>query len=144
MDSERKKVLDMVAEGKVSADDAERLLGKLDGSSAGDAPGAGAAAGAGGAADGADGPGAGGAPLKYLRVLVDSADGDKVNIRVPLGLLRTGVSLATLLPSAAGEKLSDHGIDLSHLAGDSLVEELRELTVDVDSAKGDTVRVFCE
>ena len=138
MDSERKKVLDMVAEGKVSVDDAERLLKKLGGPAAGDA------AGDGGAAGGGDSPEAGAEPLKYLRVLVDSADGDKVNIRVPLGLLRTGVSLATLLPSAAGEKLSENGIDLSHLAGDALVEELRELTVDVDSAKGDTVRVFCE
>jgi len=135
MDSERRKVLDMLAEGKVSADDAERLLKKLDGAGAGDAADA---------ADETDGQRAGPAPLKYLRVLVDSADGDKVNIRVPLGLLRTGVSLATLLPSAAGEKLSENGIDLSHLSGDALVEELRELTVDVDSAKGDTVRVFCE
>ena len=144
METERRKVLDMVAAGKVSADDAERLLKKLDGSGAGGAPGATGAAGAGGAADGADGPQANGAPLKYLRVLVDSADGDKVNIRVPLGLLRAGVSLATLLPLAAGEKLSENGIDLSQLSGDALVEELRELTVDVDSAKGDTVRVFCE
>ena len=150
MNTERRKVLDMVAEGKVSAEDAERLLQKLDGSRTGagngdgHGAGAGAAARPGGTADGADGPQAGGAALKYLRVLVDSADGDKVNIRVPLGLLRTGVSLATLLPSAAGEKLSENGIDLSHLAGDALVEELRELTVDVDSAKGDTVRVFCE
>ena len=144
METERRKVLDMVAEGKVSADDAERLLKKLDGTGAGGGKGGGDTAHPGGASDGADGPEPGGPPLKYLRVLVDSADGDKVNIRVPLGLLRTGVSLATLLPSAAGEKLSENGIDLSHLAGDALVEELRELTVDVDSAKGDTVRVFCE
>ena len=144
MEAERRKVLDMVAEGKVTADEAERLLRKLDGAGAGDAPGAGGTAGARDAAKGADGSDAGGAPLKYLRVLVDSADGDKVNIRVPLGLLRAGVSLATLLPAAAGEKLSENGIDLSPLAGDALVEELRELTVDVDSAKGDTVRVFCE
>ena len=139
MNTERRKVLDMVAEGQVSAEDAERLLQKLDGSG-GDA----SLPKDGGGAGGANGPQASSAPLKYLRVLVDSADGDKVNIRVPLGLLRTGVSLATLLPSAAGEKLSENGIDLSHLAGDALVEELRELTVDVDSAKGDTVRVFCE
>lgn len=139
MDSERRRVLEMLAEGKVSANDAERLLEKLDGSGAGDAPGAG------GAAEAAEAPKANGrAPLKYLRVLVDSADGDKVNVRVPLGLLRTGVSLAMLLPAVAGEKLSENGIDLSNLSGDALVEELRELTVDVDSAKGDTVRVFCE
>ena len=134
MSTERNKVLGMVAEGKLSADDAERLLDKLDGS------------GAAGAKNRADSPADGAAPLKYLRVLVlvDSAKGDKVNIRVPLALLRTGISLATLLPAAAGEKLSENGIDLSHLEGDALVEELRELTVDVDSAKGDTVRVFCE
>ena len=145
MDSERRKVLEMLAAGKVSADDAERLLEKLDGSGAGSASGAGNASGAGGAGEAAEGAEADGAvPLKYLRVLVDSADGDKVNVRVPLGLLRTGVSLAMLLPAVAGEKLSENGIDLSNLGGDALVEELRELTVDVDSAKGDTVRVFCE
>ena len=149
MNTERRKVLDMLAEGQVSAEDAERLLQKLDrsGGDAGrpkDAAPSGDEAATGGGAGGANGPEAGAAPLKYLRVLVDSADGDKVNVRVPLGLLRTGVSLAMLLPAVAGEKLSENGIDLSHLGGDALVEELRELTVDVDSAKGDTVRVFCE
>ena len=85
--------------------------------------------------------------LKYLRVVVDSKDGDKVNIRVPLGLLRTGIDLSTIMPLVAGEKLEASGIDLSHLStvsGDELIEELRDLKVDVASTNGDKVRVFCE
>ena len=84
---------------------------------------------------------------KYLRVVVDSSDGDKVNVRVPLALVRTGIKLKSMLPSHANEELDAHGIDLSHLSeldGDELIDALRELTVDVDSSDGDKVRVFCE
>ena len=80
-------------------------------------------------------------------MIVNSSDGDKVNVRVPLGLLRTGIKLTTMLPGDASEKLKDSGIDLSHLSslsGDELMEELRDLQVDVDSTDGDKVRVFCE
>ena len=86
-------------------------------------------------------------PLKYLRVVVDSTNGDKVNVRVPMGLLRTGIKLSTMIPILAGDKLKESGIDLSYLSnlsGDELIDELRDLKVDVDSPNGDTVRVFCE
>ena len=92
-------------------------------------------------------PDAPGRPPKYLRVLVNSEDGDKVNVRVPITLVRTGLLLTTLIPVAANEELRKQGIDLSGLGGlngDELIEALRELNVDVDSANGDTVRVFCE
>jgi hypothetical protein len=131
MDTERKKVLDMLAGGRISTEDAERLLNKLDGASDGGAH--------------ADAHPSG--PLKYLRVLIDGKTGDKVNVRVPLGLLRTGIKLSTMVPALAGDKLRESGIDLSHLStlsGDELIEELRDLKVDVDSTTGDTVRVFCE
>lgn len=136
MTAERTKILEMLAEGKVSVADAERLLGKLIGSDEEPPEGH---------DDGAtrrDAP-----PLKHLRVVVDGADGDKVNLRVPIGLLRTGIKLSTMLPTEAGEKLAESGVDLSHLsslAGDDLVEALRELKVEVDSGDGDTVRIFCE
>lgn len=66
---------------------------------------------------------------------------------MPLGLLRTGIKLSTMVPIMAGERLKASGIDLSHLSrlsGDELIEELRDLKIDVDSADGDKVRVFCE
>ncbi len=133
MSEERKKVLSMLAEGKVGVGDAERLLSKLEGS-------------AGGASTG-EPPDAAGSTPKYLRVVVDGKDGNKVNIRVPLGLLRTGIKLSTMVPIMACERLKATGIDLSHLSslsGDELIEELRDLKVDVDSPDGDKVRVFCE
>ena len=43
--------------------------------------------------------------------------------------------------------MSSHGLDLSALSqldGDELIEALKDMQVDVDSADGDTVRVFTE
>lgn len=134
MTHDRKKVLEMLAEGKISAEDAERLLNKLQGRRLEGSP------------DDAE-PAARQRPLKYLRVLVNSNDGDNVNIRVPMALVRTGLMLTTVIPAAASDELRKKGVDLSGLSGldgEELVEALRELNVDVDSSDGDTVRVFCE
>lgn len=136
MKEERKQILDMLAQGKISAEDAERLLEKLE-------------------AGGTEGDTAtpSGVPhefpgkLKYLRVHVDSAKGDKVNVRVPLALIRTGIKLTAVLPDHVTKKLGDEGVDLSKLSeldSEELEQSLRELQVDVDSGDGDIVRVFCE
>jgi len=137
MSEDRKKILEMLAEGKITPEDAERLLQKL---------AAFGEIGSAGSPDSSDGPGAKG-PLKYLRVVVDSSDGDKVNIRLPLALVRTGIKLSTMLPAQASGKLEEQGIDLSHLSGlkgEELIEALWDLKIDVDSNDGDTVRIFCE
>jgi hypothetical protein len=136
MNEERKQILDMLAQGKITADDAERLIDKL---GAGEARHASMPA----SASAADQP----SKPKYLRVLVDSSDGDKVNVRVPLALIRSGIKLTAVLPDHVNEKLGEQGVDLSNLSeldADELYEALRELQVDVDSSDGDTVRVFCE
>ena len=135
MSEERKQILEMLAQGKISAEDAERLLDKL---GAGDSKQS---------ADASPSTRDSGAKPKYLRVHVDSAEGDKVNIRIPLALIRTGIKLTTLLPDHATESLGEHGVDLnklSELDQKELYETLSDLTVDVDSEEGDTVRVFCE
>ena len=142
MSAERKQVLDLLAQGKITAEDAERLLDKL-----GRTPSASASADAGSAAGGAGDAKPSGGPVKYLRIVVNSEDGDKVNIRVPLTLVRAGIKLRAVMPEHAREKLEAKGFDLGHLngmEGDELVNALRELNVDVDSAKGETVRIFCE
>jgi hypothetical protein len=167
MSEERKKVLAMLAEGKISAEDAERLLEKLGEEDAGRGRGHRHGRGwrghrrrkhlhigeealpEGDTADSGNGGGSSdlsGMP-KYLRVEVHSKDDDHVSVRVPLRLIRTGVKLTTMLPSETSAKLAEKGIDLSQLGklqGKELEEALRELKVDVDSANGDTVRVFCE
>ncbi|XVQ14156.1 SHOCT-like domain-containing protein [Spirillospora sp. CA-255316] len=143
MNEQRRQILQMLGEGKITADEAERLIDALEREQPGSPPAA--------ASRPKSRP-------KYLRVLVSWADesgGDgpgRVNVRVPLQLLRAGVRLASLIPPQALTKvnveLSRSGvpIDLTELKPqhiEDLIEHLDDLTVDVDDP--DTkVQVFCE
>ena len=89
MNNDRRSVLQMLADGKINADEAERLLNAMEGPGPAPRPIEGASA-------GHNKP-----PPKYLRVAVDATDEDgptKVNIRVPMALLRAGVRLTSLIP----------------------------------------------
>jgi hypothetical protein len=131
----------MLTEGKISAQEADALLEALARSEP--------------AASDALAVGTPHKSPKYLRVLVEGEqDGkpNKVNVRVPLDLIRAGMRLAALLPAVAYEPvnraLKEQGLDLdvSKIKPENLeelVEQLRELTVDVQDG-GETVRVFCE
>ena len=135
MSRERAKILQMVAEGTITPEEAEKLLSRLDPAGATTAV----------VEPGIDSGDRKSGPIKYLRVVVDGKD--KANVRVPIGLIRTGIKLTTLMPLSASKHLSEHGIDLSQfndLDGDELMEALRELRVDVDSGDGDIIRIFCE
>jgi hypothetical protein len=141
MNEERKRILNMLAENKITAEEAEALLDAMS-----PPPATGAAHG--GSALSAD--------PKYLRVLVeDDEDGHagNVNVRVPFQLIRAGLRLAALIPATAhgpvNKALQQHGIDIdvSKLKPEdfeNLVQHLRDLTVDVEGAHGEKVRVFCE
>ncbi len=132
----RKKILEMLSNGKISVEEATALLSKLQDTESIDDE----------IIESESGEVRKRAP-KYLRVVVDSANGDKVNVRVPMSLLKTGIKLSALLPGNAAEQMSSHGFDLSQLSmldGDELIEALSDLQVDVDSADGDKVRVFTE
>ena len=140
MNEQRKDILDMLAEGKVTADEAERLIAALER----DLPPA---------ASGLDARPKGKA--KYLRVLVDSVENGepvRVNVRVPLQLLRAGVRLAALIPPQAlghaTAELNRSGVpfDLTQLKPEqleALVDHLDDMTVEVDQTDA-KVRVFCE
>jgi hypothetical protein len=139
MNEQRKDILDMLAEGKITATEAEQLIAALERDqpppSSLDARPKGKA--------------------KYLRVVVFSLEDDgpgRVNLRVPLQLLRAGVQLAALIPPQALERanaeLNKSGVpfDLTRLKPaqlEALVEQLDEVTVEVDQADAQ-VRVFCE
>ena len=134
--SSQKKILEMLSEDKITVEEATALLSKLQNTD-GDMDKSGFEK---------DQDSRGKTP-KYLRVLVDSAEGDKVNVRVPLSLIKTGIKLSALIPGDEVARISNSGLDLSQLSqlsGDELIEALRELKVDVDSANGDKVRVFTE
>jgi hypothetical protein len=147
MGEDRARILNMLAAAKVTADEAERLLDALDTQTAS------------GAAAPASAPGIKGDPgpllnalPKYLYVKVDSVDGDTVDVKVPLALLRSGLKLTSLLPPQAMEQLTEQmvdkgiSIDFSNLKPediDDLIQALREMEINIDSKDGDKVRVFC-
>jgi hypothetical protein len=132
MNESRKKILAMLSEGKISVDEAAQLLEKV--SSTEEPEKAPAPQG----------------PVKnprFLRVVVNSNDGDRVNVRVPLSLIKTGIKLGSLMPKEAAQTVSDKGFDLSTLSQldeNELAQALSELTVEVDGSDGETVRIFAE
>jgi len=136
MTDNRRQILDMLANGKITAGEAERLIAALE---------------RGGATAMSESD-----KIKYLRVLVDTKDPvdgpTKVNVRVPMQLLRAGVRLTGVIPASAREEvnaaLRKEGIafDINNVTPqnlEELIEQLRELTVDVDN-ENTKVRVFCE
>jgi len=151
MNEHRRQILQMLAEGKITADEAERLIAATEAPSPSSTPDNGSA--------GAEKPRA-----KYLRVLVDTDEAGgaaydgptKVNVRVPMQLLRAGVRLAGLIPPQAlhraNQAMQEKGvpIDLGQIKPENLeelVEQLNDLTVDVDQKDSGAkvkVRVFCE
>ncbi|MGA9668760.1 MAG: hypothetical protein WBQ94_06100 [Terracidiphilus sp.] len=158
MNENRRQILEMLAAGKITADEAERLLSAIDSSPrANMGEFAGSATAANGSKDSAVKTRA-----KFLRVLVQADEtmsgmkgGTTVNVRVPLQLLRAGVRLASLIPAQAHNQLDEafnrHGVPLtlSQIKPENLeelIDHLDDLTVDVEGNEGNAVkvRVFCE
>ncbi|MFC7531516.1 hypothetical protein [Actinoplanes sp. GCM10030250] len=143
MNEQRRQILEMLAAGKITADEAERLIDAVQREQPVPPP--------------PDVTVARARP-KYLRVVVNSEDNgegegpSRINVRVPLQLLRAGVKLTSLIPpqalTRANEELERSGlpIDLTQLKPqhlEELIEQLDEVTIDVDDP-GAKVQVFCE
>lgn len=158
MNENRRQILEMLAAGKINADEAERLLTALEPDSG---PNMGQSARSASSGNGAKSASAT-SRAKYLRVLVEADEGmtglkgqTTVNVRVPMQLLRAGVRLAALIPQQAHDQvdaaLNSHGfpLTLSQIKPENLeelIDNLEDLTVDVDGKEGNAtkVRVFCE
>ena len=144
MENNRRQILDMLAEGKIDVEEAERLLSLVS------------------PEDGSAGSGQQSKKsrpqAKYLCVRVEPGEGadedhaERVNVRVPMALIRAGVKLAAVIPSSAAdtvnEELKKKGIkfDIGSLKAedmDSLVDALQDLEVDVEGGHH-KVRVFVE
>ena len=148
MSEDRSRILNMLAEGKITAQEAEQLLDALEARAASAAP---AGAPAAGPAIKGDPSALIAALPKFLYVKVLSEKGDNVDVKVPLALVRSGLKLTSLIPPQAMDQINssmtEHGmsIDFSNLKPediDDLVEALRAMEVNVDSANGDKVRVY--
>jgi hypothetical protein len=137
MSTERRRILDLLATGKVSPEEAEQLLDALKEPRGG---------------NGGGGQGQARKDAKFMYVKVTSEQNDNVDVKVPLGLIRAGMKLTALIPPQAmqhiNSSMAQHGmaIDLANLKTDDieeLVQSLTETEVNVNSKNGDNVRVYC-
>jgi hypothetical protein len=143
MSTERRKILDMLAKGTITADEAEQLLQALESQQ--------------GRPE--SGPQSQGArrEAKFLRIQVNPNPNhprhkEPVNIKVPILLIKAGLKLPGLFSGDSRDRmnlaLAEHGlkVDLNKLDGksiDELIGALTETSIDVDS-ETEHVRIYCE
>lgn len=127
---EKLRILKMVEEGTVTAEQAARLLDAL--------------------GDGYAQPDGGVLCMKedydrkMFRIIVDSAQGDKVNVQLPVSAIRRLMNATGKLPISE-EKLQ--GFDLTEMmeaVSACLDEEIEGDFVNVEAADGTTVRIFVD
>lgn len=137
MSEERKKILEMLSEGKINIEEAEKLLSAISKNPESTSQ-----------EETKKEP-------KYLRIMVEPGEGnethDRVNIRVPMKLIRAGLKLTSFIPKDAqgkiNEALSEKGIDadFSRIKPEDLediIRQIDDLSVDVEGKE--KVKIFCE
>jgi len=146
MSAESRKVLEMLAEGKITAEDADKLLeklsgqpnaeAKLEGSSSSSLPGSSASSSS-----------SSGARPRYLRIVVDKPGQEQVNVRMPLAFARKGSHFLAVLPDRIREKLAEQGINLAAAGGldeKEWAEAIENMNIDIEKGNGKKVKIFCE
>jgi len=144
MSENQKRILEMLAQGKISVDEAQRLLSLV--REEGDSR------------NGAEKPPAGARMRpRFLYVNVEPKAGaanwrGRVNVRVPFGIIKSGMKLASLIPPEAAEKVDaafkEKGMpfDFRKMKDediDDLVAALQDTEVNVETDEA-TVRVYAD
>ena len=106
MSEDRKRVLEMLASGKLTVDEAERLLAALASAPASAPEGAASAR-----------------PGRFFRIVVKKKNaegkGHDVDVRIPFSLVKGGMRLGAMIPGC----------------GEAVTEQLRKKGIDVDLSK---------
>ena len=147
---ETRRVLDLLAQGKITVDDADRLIKAL----TADQP----------AETAADATANGRDKVRWIRINVHkpAMDGHRqkdVNIRVPIAVVRGGMRLGAIIGTFAGTnaarrmKAEGHDIDLAKISSDlsqmngpefdEFMKSLNETNIEIDDGKAQ-VRITCE
>ena len=145
-----RRILDLLAQGKTTVDEADRLIKALGAAEAqaGDT-----------AADGSERPKPSWFRINIHKLADEHRQAKDVNIRVPVSVMRGGMRLGAIIATFAGEKaarrMRERGIDLdlSKINGDlsklngpefeQFLKSLDEVNIDVDDGKSH-VRITCE
>jgi hypothetical protein len=140
---ETRRVLDLLAQNKITADEAEQLLKAL-GAAAAEPPAD--------AVTEADRPKARWVRINVHKTGREGKRDQDVNIRVPIAIVKSGMRLGALIPGLTGDQISarmrEKGLDvdftkLDAAAIDSVLKSLGDTHIDIDDGRSQ-VRITCE
>jgi hypothetical protein len=146
MSDDTRRILDLLAKGKVTVDEAEQLMQAIG------APPPHAAPAAPPAPDAAER-----VQPRWVRINVHKAaregkhDKD-VNIRVPIAIVKSGMRLGALIPGLAGDQVAarmrEKGLDVDFSKLDAatiegMLKELGDTNIEIESGRAQ-VRITCE
>jgi DUF4097 and DUF4098 domain-containing protein YvlB len=135
---EKKQIMDMLQEGKLTAEQAEKLLKALDGGSESRSESKNETRSV------TVNDGKPGSRLKgKFKVEVESADGDNVMVTLPLMLAKLALSM---MPAEKMSEIKASGVDLAQIVNniEDFIDMIDEDIVNVESANGDRVRVYIQ
>ena len=79
---------------------------------------------------------------RMIRVLVDSEDGDRVRVNLPMSLVKLGLDLSNQF-NVNGKTIDLGGLDLNKLLA-TIDDDLNGEIATIDSANGDKVRIIVD
>lgn len=135
MSEDRQRVLHLLSIGKLTVEEADKLLTALEKNSKPAVP----------VSD---------VRGKYLYVQVEPKEGkstERVSVKVPLALVKAGLNISKLIPIEAQDKIQssmhEQGLSFDFSAinaenMDEILEALEQMSVDVENDES-TVKVFC-
>jgi CRISPR/Cas system Type II protein with McrA/HNH and RuvC-like nuclease domain len=130
MGEDRRRILEMLASGKITAAEADRLLSAIETTEP--------------EVEVRKKP-------RYLRILIEGEN--KINLRIPVRLISSGMKIATFIPGPAKDQInqalgkSGLNIDFANLTPkslDELIENLGEMNIELNDKNGEAVKIFCE
>lgn len=134
MQEQSKKILDMLSEGKITVDEAARLLDALKGAQT--------------TSEGA--PPSQGIKPKPQWLIMNIIEGGqvKMEMRIPLKLIRAGVKLGAMMPPEVLKKMGEQNthFDLNNINPENieeLIDGLGEMSINMVDGN-DGVRMYCE
>ena len=146
-----RRILDMLSQGKITVDEADRLIKALGAEQPADAT--------------ASAPAGDAASVRWFRINIHKPAKDEdhrpkdVNIRVPIAVVKGGMRLGAIIGTFAGEKaarrmkargldidLAKINSDLSQMNGpefDEFLRSLNDTNIEIDDGRAQ-VRITCE
>ena len=122
MEAEKRQILEMVRDGKLTVEEAQKIMEAMD---HGDEDAA---------------PATATRPPRLLRIRVKDEDGAKVNVSVPISLVRV---LWRFIPKDAMRELEAHNIDMDAILA-AVNEGAQGSLVDVEDEDGAKVEIVVE